>query len=64
MTNTKETKMNQLEIIARIIKAENIESGFVQNLRIIQMLTDSGLSFTLQPEVEKIIKNMMNAIDF
>lgn len=50
--------MNQLEIIARIIKAENIESGFVQNLRIIQMLTDSGLSFTLQPEVEKIIKNL------
>ena len=58
MTNTKENKMNQLEIIARIIKAENINSGFVQNLRIVEMLIDSGLSYTLALEVEKIIENL------
>ena len=50
--------MNQLEIIARIIKAENINSGFVQNLRIVEMLIDSGLSYTLALEVEKIIENL------
>jgi hypothetical protein len=58
MTNTKENKMNQLEIIARIIKAEKINSGFVQNLRIVELLIDSGLSYTLALEVEKIIENL------
>ena len=50
--------MSQLEIIAMVVKSENIESGFVRDLRIVQLLVESGLSFTLQPEVEKIIKNL------
>jgi len=58
MTSTKENKMSQLEIIARIIKDENITSGFVKNLRIVEMLINSGLSYTLQPKVEKIMENL------
>lgn len=50
--------MSQLEIIARIIKDENITSGFVKNLRIVEMLINSGLSYTLQPKVEKIMENL------
>ena len=57
MTNG-DNNMSQLEIIAMVIKSENIESGFVRDLRIVQLLVESGLSFTLQPEVEKIIKNL------
>ena len=50
--------MSQLEIIAMVIKSENIESGFVRDLRIVQLLVESGLSYTDQPTVIKIMKEM------
>lgn len=50
--------MSQLEIIAMVVKSENIESGFVQDLMIVDLLVKSGLSTLQVPEVQKLLKEM------
>ena len=50
--------MNQLEIIAMVVKSENCESQFVQDLMIADLLVKAGLSILQMPEVQKLLEEM------
>ena len=50
--------MDQLTIIAMAVKSENIESAFVRDLKIVELLVKSGLSFTLVPDIIEIIESL------
>ena len=49
---------DQLTVIALIVKSENIISGFVQDLRIIQLLCDSQFAFHNISQVQEILNNL------
>jgi hypothetical protein len=59
MTTNKENDMNsELLAIAIIVKSENIVSGFVRDLRIVQLLKAGGTDWRLLDEVNEIMENL------
>ena len=50
--------MDQLDIIALVVRDENIESAFVRDLKIVELLISSGLQITLVPDIITRIESL------